>query len=186
MGGGPSSEQRAAAARQDALSREELTLGRERNARDTEAYNAIKPFAMSRLENGLPFMDALMDFQGGTTARAYAPAYAAANQRYASSEGMPGGAREAAFRAIDLDKARAFDSGIVQNLLANENAKGEAARVLTGQQQIANPAQFYGLSGNANSSIMQAPLAKPGIGGIIGGIAGSALGGALGNPNVKF
>lgn len=185
-GGGPSGEQRAAAASQARLTDKEIQIGDQRNAREESQYQAIRPFAMSRLENGLPFFDALMDANGGTVARSFAPAYAALNQRYASSEGMPGGAREAATRALDIQKARTFDDSIVQNLAANENAKAEAARLLTQQQQIANPAQFYGLANSGNNSIMQAPLQGPGIGGILGGIAGAGLGGLMGNPKGPF
>ena len=185
MGGGPSSEQKQAAASQRALTDQEAALGRERNAREQEQYNQIKPFAFDRLKNGNPYTPLFLDYNGGTIARAYQPAYADAARRFAGSD-APSGSQEAAFRAIDLDKARAYDDSLMGILNANENTKSEAARLITGQQQIANPAQFYGLANSGNNSIMQAPLQSPGIGGIIGGIAGAGLQGLMSNPKMPF
>jgi hypothetical protein len=105
-------------------------------------------------------------------ARAFAPAYAALNRRFAS-DGLPSGSRDAALRSLDAEKARSYDGTITNNLLANENAKSEAARLLTNQQQIANPFQWYGGASTGYNSIMQAPLQSAGIGGILGGVAGS-------------
>lgn len=185
-GGGPSSEQREAAAAQSRLSAEELAIGREKNARENEQYAAIKPFAMQRLNNGLPFAGDMLDYAGGTNAQAYAPARARLLQVLSENGDMPSGSRVAALSNFENDRAHNFDDSIINTLMANENAKGEAARLITNQQQIANPFQWYGGSGNANNSIMQAPLQSQGIGGALLGAVGSAAGGALSNPSMKF
>jgi hypothetical protein len=182
VGGGPSSEQKQAAASQRALTDQEIAIGNQRNEREQDQYNQIKPYAFDRLNNGLPFFNFLTE-QGGATDRAFQPAYASLGRRFAGMD-APSGAREAAIQDLDVQRARAHDDQLTQALLANENAKSEAARLITGQQQIANPAQFYGLANSGNNSIMQAPLQSQGIGGVLGGIAGSAIGGLAGNPNL--
>jgi hypothetical protein len=58
---------------------------------------------------------------------------------------------------------------------ANEQEKQSAAGLLTGQQQIMNPATYYSLASSSNQSIMQAPLQSPGLGGLLGGIAGGVI-----------
>ena len=175
MGGGPDPRQVAAADSQRRLTDREIALGESRNRREEEQYAQIKPFAFSRLQNGLPFFDALMDSAGGVTKRAFAPQYAALNRQWGGRPDLPSGSFEAARQGIGESEARAFDDSIVQNLMANENAKAEAARLITGQQQIANPAQFFGLANQGNNSIMGANLAKPGMAGVIGGLASSVI-----------
>jgi hypothetical protein len=64
---------------------------------------------------------------------------------------------------------------MAQNLMANEQAKNNAAGLLVGQQQVANPIGWAQTAGSGNNSIMQAPLGSPGIGGLLGGIAGGAM-----------
>jgi hypothetical protein len=136
---------------------------------------AIKPYAMSRLNNGLPFYNNLTDYTSGVASKAYAPVRAATLRRLTSMGDLPSGFREASLRDIDLAKAGNYDSGLVNNMLMNEQAKSEAARLLTNQQQIANPLGYYQAAGNANQSIMQAPLQSPGLSGLLGGVAGAAI-----------
>jgi hypothetical protein len=90
--------------------------------------------------------------------------------------GLPSGFREQALTDFDAARARGFDENLVQALFANEQAKSEAARLLTGQQQIANPLGYYGGAQQGYNSILQAQsLVKPGIGGFLGGLANTAL-----------
>jgi hypothetical protein len=63
---------------------------------------------------------------------------------------------------------------MVNNLLMNEQAKSDAARVLTNQAQVLNPLGYYSGAQQGNNSIMQAPLQRPGLAGLIGGVAGGA------------
>jgi hypothetical protein len=175
VGGGPSQIQKDAAVSQKELTKEETAVARARNAREEDQYQQVKPYAFNRLNNGLPFFNVLTDNVGGVIRRSFQPAHASLARRVAGS-GVPSGSYDAQVRALDADEARAQSDATIQALLANENAKSEAARLITGQQQIANPAQFYGLANSGNNSIMQAPLQSPGVGGILGGVTGAAVG----------
>jgi hypothetical protein len=73
------------------------------------------------------------------------------------------------------NEARAYDEGMVNNLLMNEQEKQASAGLMTGQQQIMNQATYYRLAGSSNQSIMQAPLQSPGLGGLLGGTAGGVI-----------
>lgn len=171
MGGGPSIEQKQAASTDAALAQQEAKIADERNQREADQYAAVKPYAMSRIQNGLPFFNNLTDSVSGESARAWAPAYAAANTRFAGSD-LPSGSKDAALAGVDAERARTFDSGLTNALFANEQAKSEAARLLTNQQQIANPLGFYTAAGQTNNSVLQAPLQSAGLGGVLGGVAG--------------
>ena len=135
----------------------------------------IDPFATSRLNNGLPFYGALTDYGKGTLAQSYLPTYASANRRMSSMGALPSGFRENVLGSIDAQKARDFDSQQVNNMMLNETAKNNAAAMLTGQAQLANPLGWTNATMQGNQSIMNAPLAKPGLGGMLGGLAGGAM-----------
>lgn len=176
-GGGPSASQKRAAAQTERSAAEQLAQARQMNAREQEQYDAIKPFAFSRLQGGLPFFGALTDYSSGTNARAFAPARTALLQRLGSFQSLPSGFREQALTDFDSARARGFDENLLQALFANEQAKSEAARLLTGQQQIANPLGYYGGAQQGYNNILQAQsLVRPGLGGIIGTLADTALG----------
>lgn len=83
--------------------------------------------------------------------------------------------KEQTLADYDANEARAYDKGIVNNLQMNEQEKQAEAGLLTGQQQIMNPATYYSLAGSSNQSIMQALLQTPGIGGLLGGIASGVI-----------
>jgi hypothetical protein len=175
MGGGPSQQQKDAAA-----SQAEATNQASQNSRDMmgvykSQLGKIDPFATNRLNNGLPFFNQLTDATSGTNAQAFQPAYAALNRRLSGMGALPSGFRTQALSDLDASKARSFDSGLTNNLMMNETAKNNAAAMLTGQQQMANPLGWTGATMQGNQSIMQAPLASPGISGLIGGLAGGAL-----------
>jgi hypothetical protein len=174
-GGGPSQSQKDAAAAQADATRQASETQRQMLDVYKGQLGKIEPFATSRLNNGLPFYNALTDFSKGTTAQAYQPAYAALNRRLTTMGALPSGFRTQALSDLDAARARAFDQNQVQNMMLNETAKNNAAAMLTGQQQLANPLGWTNATMQGNQSIMQAPLASPGIGGILGGIAGAAL-----------
>jgi hypothetical protein len=175
-GGGPSASQKRAAAQTERTAAEQLALARQMNAREQEQYDAIKPYAFSRLQGGLPFFGALTDYGSGTNARAFAPAKTALLQRLGSFQGLPSGFREQALSDFDAARARGFDENLTQALFANEQAKSEAARLLTGQQQIANPLGYFGGAQQGYNNILQAQsLVRPGIAGLLGGLANTAL-----------
>lgn len=175
MGGGPSQQQKDAAAAQANATNQAARTSQDMLGVYKSQLAKIDPFATSRLNSGLPYFGALTDFSNGTNARAYAPAYASLNRRLSSLGPMPSGFRTQALTDLDASRARDFDSSLVNDLNLNETAKNNAAAMLTGQQQLANPLGWTGQTMQGNSSIMNAPLASPGIGGLIGGIAGGAL-----------
>lgn len=176
MGGGPSPAQNAAAASSSNLSNQEGQAMNTAEQRETSAYNQIQPYATSRLNNGLPFYANLQDYSGGPSAQAYAPAKAAIMRRYGSmGSAAPSGSEQQNLTNLDAQRSNAFDSQLVNNQMLNETAKNNAAAMLTGQQQLANPMGWAGAQSNTNSSIMNAPLASQGLGGLFGGLAGGAL-----------
>jgi hypothetical protein len=175
MGGGPSAEQRQAAAATASNTNAETQIAQEYNQRQTDAYNKIKPYATSRLKNGLPFYNQLTDYAGGTAAKAYAPVRAATLRSLAYGGDLPSGFKSAALRDIDMAQANQFDSGLQNAMFENEAAKNNAAALLTGQQELNNPINAYSAANQGNQSIMQAPLQSPSLAGLIGGIGGSVI-----------
>jgi hypothetical protein len=176
MGGGPSQQQKDAATAQTENSARQSAI-EEKQLADQEGYmNQIKPFATDRLNNGLPFYSNLTDYSNGVTSKAYAPVRAAALRSTASFGGaLPSGYKSGVLRSIDLQKARDFDSGLVNSQMLNEQSKQDAARVLTGQAQLLTPATYGQNATQGYSSVMNAPLQTPGIGGLLGGIAGGVI-----------
>lgn len=175
MGGGPSAEQRAAAASQANLANQTASTAQRQEQFLESQENKIDPFGTSRLNNGLPFFNALTDYTGGTTAAAYAPGRGAILRKFDTMSGLPSGMKEQTLADYDANEARGYDQGLVGNLLTNEQSKEEAARLLTGQEQIANPIGYTSEAMSGNQSIMQAPLQNPGLGGLLGGIAGGVI-----------
>lgn len=172
MGGGPSSEQKAAAQSQANLTNQLAGVANRQQDFFEKQQSAVNPFYMSRMKNGLPYMDALTDSAGGVTARAFAPARADLMRRLGSQQGLPSGFREGAISDLNEAQAQAFDQQLQSALGANEQAKQAGASGLLGQAQIANPQGYYGQALGGNQSIMGAPLQRPGMAGVLGGLAG--------------
>jgi hypothetical protein len=174
-GGGPSREQKDAAAAQANLSNEQAQTGREMLGFWKDQYNKITPFATERMNNGLPFYNSLTDFSTGTNAQAFAPEMAALNRTLSNYGSLPSGFATQTRTDLQAKRARGFDSALTQNLMANEQAKTNAAGMLVGQQQLTAPQQWMSGASQGYSSVMNAPLASPGIGGLIGGMAGAGM-----------
>lgn len=180
MGGGPSVEQRNAAASQAQLTNQ---LGQVANRQQDffeKQQNTVNPFFSSRMTGGLPFMNQLTDATSGLNARAFAPARQQLLRQLGTQQGLPSGFRQQALTDLDTQQARSFDDQLLGGLGANEQAKQAGASGLLGQAQLANPTGYFGQALGGNSSIMNAPLQKPGLGGVLGG----ALGGALGQGGI--
>lgn len=172
MGGGPSAAQNRAAASQANLADTQAQAGNQALQFVQNQQAKVNPFYTSRMEGGLPYMNQITDASSGLTARAFAPARQQLLQRLGTQQGLPSGFRTGALTDLDTSQARAFDDQLLQGLGANEQAKQAGASGLLGQAQLANPQSFFAGAGGANQSIMQAPLQKPGLGGLLGGIAG--------------
>lgn len=178
-GGGPSREQKDAAAAQADNSRFQTQVAKEMVDVDRRYRGMIEPYATERLNNGLPYARDLLDFNGSTNSQAYLPARARLMKVLASSGDMPSGAKIGAITDFESARARDFDNSIANILALNETAKNNAAALLTGQQQQANPLGWSGAASQSNSSIMQAPLESQGFLAPVMGAAGSIMGGYL-------
>lgn len=173
MGGGPSQQQQDAAASQARLN-DQLGQAFGRQEQFSEAQqNKVNPFYTQTMQNGLPYMANLTDAQSGNTARAFAPARAQLEQQLGQQQNaLPSGFAQQARTDLASNQARAFDQQLQGAQGANFQAKQQGAAGLLGQAQIANPTAYSGQATQGNMGIMNAPLAKPGLGGLLGGIAG--------------
>jgi hypothetical protein len=172
MGGGPTAAQNNAANAQANLANEQGQAATQALGFVQNQQNKVNPFYTSRMQNGLPYMNALTDSAGGTTAQAFAPARAQLMQRLGSQQGLPSGFRDQAMSDFNEGQGQAFDQNLMGALGANEQAKQAGASGLLGQAQLANPQSFFQGASGANQSIMGAPLQKPGLQGLLGGVAG--------------
>lgn len=178
MGGGPSSEQKAAAASQANLTNQEgAAAGRQEQFAENQ-QNKVNPFYTQRMNSGDPNFNQYTDARSGAIARSFAPARQQLNLQLGTQQGLPSGFATQARTDLDTQQAQAFDQNLQQGLQLNEQAKQAGAAGLVGQQQVANPTGYFGGAMQGNQSIMQAPLQKPGLGGLIGGALGG-VGGAL-------
>ena len=173
MGGGPSQEQKNAAQSQANLTNQlGQTFGKQEAFSEAQ-QNKANPLYSSLTQNGLPYFNALTDATSGTTAQAFAPAKAQL-ERSLGQQGnaLPSGFATGARTDLASQQARAFDQTQQSALGANLQAKEQGAAGLIGQAQVANPTAYSGQAISGNQSIMGAPLAKPGLGGLLGGLAG--------------
>jgi hypothetical protein len=202
MGGGPSTQQKNAAAAQANLDNTEAATSAQNNktlnaaiasntTRQNDIYDKISPFATDLMTKGLPFENALTDFTNGTTAAAALPARAALLRSIGgNSSAQPNGFKTAAVADFNDNLAKDFDSNMTSALMANQNAKLQGANVLTGQQanlnstlgvdsSALNPLGWSAGASAGNNSIMQAPLATPSpfapLLGAVGALGGAAI-----------
>lgn len=187
LGGGPSPEQKAAAVNEAALTKTATDTASKQNAREDDQYAQVKPFYTNRLQNGLPYINQLLDPMSGIISRAFAPAYQSLNQRFAV-DGLPSGSKDAAIRDLDAQKARAYDTQMVGALQQNDAAKQDAASGLVGQQGLALSSAMGNTNAalSGNNSIMQAPLQSQGVGGILGGVLQGTGAALLNNKKIPF
>ncbi len=110
------------------ISKEAAGIARERNALQF-------PFLQRQLTEGLgPLRGTLLDFQGGATARASAPARAGILRRLGGfGTALPSGFREQTLTDFDALRARGFDESLIGILLADQAAKERAAQLLDPQ-----------------------------------------------------
>lgn len=173
MGGGPSGAQNNAAQAQADLTKQ-LTqvFGQQEQFKEAQ-QNAVNPFYSQLMRQGNPYFANQADAAGGNTAQAFAPAKAQLERSLGQgANALPSGFATGARSDLAANQARAFDQqlqGAQQQNLATRQA---GAAGLLGQAQIANPTAYSGQALQGNQSIMNAPLASPGLGGLLGGLAG--------------
>jgi len=172
MDGGPSAAQKNAAQSQANLTNQEgQAEGRQEQFFENQ-QGKVNPFYTQRMQNGLPYFNQLTDAQSGLNARAFAPARQQLMQRLGTQQGLPSGFRNQAMTDLDSQQAQSFDQQLLQGQQMQEQAKQGGAAGIMGQAQIANPTGYFGGAMQGNQSIMQAPLQKPGLQGLLGGVAG--------------
>lgn len=173
-GGGPSPEQKAAAASQANLTNQLAGVAKQ-NEDYTEAQrNKTTPFYTSLMNEGPDYSNAALDFAGGTNARAFAPARAALIRRLGTSVGLPSAARTQALTDFDTERARGYDNALMSILADRQAGRERGAAGIMGEAQQANPLGYYSGAMQGNQSILQAPLQRPGFAGVVGGVLGSA------------
>lgn len=122
------------------------------------------PFWMNRLKNGLPFMNQLTDYTGGTLAKSFAPIRAGVNRNLAGfGDTLPSGFKEQTMTNLGAEEGQAFDQNQVQALMANDQAKLGAAASL-------NPFQPAQIANQSGGGILSAPpVQSGGFGNFLGG-----------------
>lgn len=173
MGGGPSTEQKNAAQSQANLTNQlGQTFGKQEAFSEAQ-QNKVNPFYTDTMNRGLPYYSQLTDQIGGNTAQAFAPAKAQLERSLGqNANSLPSGFATGARTDLASQQARDFDQQLQGAQGANFQAKQQGAAGLIGQAQVANPTAYSGQALGGNQSIMGAPLAKPGLGGLLGGMAG--------------
>src|SRR6185312_16127223 len=128
MGGGPSSEQKQAAASQANLTDQLANTASRQEQFFENQQNKVNPFYTSRMNNGLPYYSSLTDAAGGTTAQAFQPARAAlARETGGFGPSLPNGFATQANSDLNEQQAQAFDQNLVGAMSANEQAKQAGA-----------------------------------------------------------
>ena len=173
MGGGPSQQQQQAATSQAALNKQlGDAFGRQEQFSEAQ-QNKVNPFYTNLMQNGNPYFSNQTDALSGNTAQAFAPAKAQLERSLGqSNNALPSGFATGARSDLAANQARAFDQGLGGAQQGNLATKEQGAAGLLGQAQIANPTAYSGQATAGNQGIMNAPLAKPGLGGLLGGLAG--------------
>jgi len=163
MCGGPSSEQKAAAASQNDLTKQLAASGKARDAFQL-------PFLQSRVQGGLPFLNQYTDYTNGATAKALAPQRAQLMSRLdRNGSNLPSGFKEQALADFDENGAHQFSNNLLQGLLLNEQTKSAAAG-------MSNPLGYFTGAQQGNQSILNMPQQTSPWGSIVGGALGGLIG----------
>jgi hypothetical protein len=175
MGGGASSTQKAAQSQQLQNAQQEGALAGQSAQTFNQLGSSVAPFYASEQQNGLPFFGNLTDYSSGTAAQAYDPAKAAFLRTQGTMGALPSGSKAAGLNDINEAQGKTFDSSLMSNLFAQQQAKQQGAAGTAGLMQAYNPAAFYGGSSSAAGGASQPlqPAYNPWL-----GIAGGAASGA--------
>jgi hypothetical protein len=176
MGGGPSQAQTNAANAQAGLTNQLSNVFGTQEAFQQAQQNKVNPFYTQLMQQGSPYYANQTDALSGNTAQAFAPAKAQLEQQLRQgNNALPSGFATQARSDLAANQARAFDQNLQQAQQQNLATRQAGAAGLLGQAQIANPTAYSGQAISGNQSIMNAPLASPGLGGLLGGALGGAM-----------
>lgn len=173
MGGGPSQQQQDAATAQANMTNQLSSDFGQQFAFQQAQQNKANPFYTQLMNQGSPYYANQVDALSGATAQAFQPAKAQLERSLGqNANALPSGFAQQARTDLAAQQARAYDSNLVGAQQQNLNTRLGGAAGLLGQAQIANPTAYSGQAISGNQSIMNAPLASPGLGGLLGGIGG--------------
>lgn len=128
------------------------------------------PFITSRINNGLPYTKAALDYSSGTMARAAAPGRAELNRKMAGyGNDLPSGFKTSQIANYDANVARGFDDSAL-NVLGMDEASRQAAAGMS------SPLPYFGGAQQGYGQVIGAPKIA-GNSSFWGGILGGALGG---------
>jgi len=173
MGGGPSTAQNNAAQSQADLTKQLAgDFGQQFQFQQAQQQKA-NPFYTQLMTQGSPYYNNQVDAAGGTVAQAFQPAKAQLERQLGQTpNALPSGYATQQRTDLAANQARAFDQNLQGAQQQNLATRQAGAAGLLGQAQIANPTAYSGQALQGNQSIMNAPLASPGLGGLLGGLAG--------------
>ena len=176
MGGGPSAQQNAAAQQQANLDSQLGNIfGQQFNFQQQQQQKA-NPFYTNLMTQGNPYYANQVDPMAGNVAQAFAPARAQLEQTLQrGANALPSGFAQQARTDLAAKQAGAFDQNLQAAQQQNLSTRQAGAAGILGQAQIANPTAYSGQALQGNASIMNAPLASPGLGGLLGGLAGGMM-----------
>lgn len=173
IGGGPSQQQRDAATAQAQLSNQLSDVFGKQYAFQNAQQQAVNPFYRGLMDRGDPYFANQIDAASGQTASAFQPARAQLERALGqNANALPSGFATGARTDLASNQARAFDQNLLGAQQRNLATRQAGAAGMLGQAQIANPTAYSGQAQQGFGSIMNAPLASPGLGGLIGGLAG--------------
>jgi hypothetical protein len=173
MGGGPTAQQNQAASAQTALDQQLGNAFSSQLQFQQNQQNKANPFFTSEMNQGNPYFSNQTDAMSGNNAAAFAPAKAQLDKSLGqNANSLPSGFATGAQTDLASQQARSFDQGLSGAQQQNFNTKQQGAAGIVGQGAAANPSAFSGQAIQGNSSVMNAPLATPGLGGLLAGLGG--------------
>lgn len=176
-GGGPDQTQKNQEQAQANLTNEEAAAAQRAEAFKEAQQAKVNPFYGNLMDHGPEYTPALLDYEGGVNARAFAPEKANLIRRLDMSTGLPSGYRDQALTDFEEKRAAGYDAGLTGILADRQAARERGAAGLMGQAQVADPTALYSGATQGNQVIFGAPR-KPGFAGTLGALigAGASLG----------
>lgn len=177
-GGGPDKIQKQQEA-DTAATNKRIAAAADREEAFKEAQQArTNPFYGNLMDNGPEYTPALLDYEGGVNARAYAPEKANLVRTLGSETGLPSGYRDQAITDFNERRASGYDAGLTGILADRQAARERGAAGLMGEAQIADPSALYSNATAGANAIFNAPR-RPGFSGTLSSLikAGTDIGG---------
>lgn len=182
LGGGPDAQQKQAEANQAKYTAQEAAAADRAEQFKEAQQKRVNPFFGNLMDYGPEYTPALLDYEGGVNARAFAPERADLIRRLGTETGLPSGYRDQALTDFGEKRATAYDSGLTNILTDRQAAKERGAAGLLGQAQLADPTALYSGATAGTNAIFNAPRSQ-GFGGTLGALIGA--GATIGSKFIK-